>query len=87
METDIVFDPIPVGALGMDGIFTSPHEVSHFVEQFGRHTNSRALGLGHTWSLVRRGVEHLRAMILHMADLPETSSSVVISNSSDTSAV
>ncbi len=78
METDIAFDPIPVGALGMDGIMTSPHEVSHFVEQLGRYTNPRALG--HTWSLVRRGVEHLRARILHMADLPETASNMVVSS-------
>ena len=63
-------DPIPVGALGVDGIMTSPHEVAHFVKQSGRHTNPR--GLGHAWSLVSRGVERLWAMILHMADLPET---------------
>ena len=70
--TDIAFDPIPVAAFGMDGIVTSPHEVAHFIKQSGRHTNPR--GLGHAWSLVSRGVERLRAMILHMADLPETAS-------------
>ena len=78
METDIAFDPIPVDALDMDGVMTSPHEVSNFVEQISRHTNPRALG--HTWSLVRRSVEHLRAMILHLADLPETSSNMELSS-------
>ena len=77
VETDIAFDPIPVGAFGMDGIVTSPHEVAHFVKQSGRHVSPR--GLGHAWSMVRRGVERLRAMILRMADLPETMSNIAIS--------
>ena len=68
METEIALDPIALGALGMDGIMTSAHDVSHFVELFGRHINPRALG--HMRSLMRRGAERLRAMILHMAYLP-----------------
>ena len=44
VETDMVFDPIPVGAFGMDGIVTSPHDVAHFVKQSGRHTKSPRVG-------------------------------------------
>ena len=77
VETDMAFDPIPVGAFGMDGIMTSPHETTHLVKQSGRHVNPR--GLGHAWSLVSRGVERLRAMILRMADLLETGSNIVLS--------
>ena len=77
VETDIAFDPIPVGAFGMDGIVTPPHEVTHFVKQSGRHASPR--GLGHAWSLVSRGVERLWTMILHMADLPERCSNIVLS--------
>ena len=77
VETDIAFDPIPVGAFGMDGIMPSPHEVAHFVKQSGRHVRPR--GLGHAWSLVSRGVERLWTMILHMADLPERCSNIVLS--------
>ena len=80
VETDIAFDPIPVGAFGMDGIMTSPHEVAHLVKQSGRHANPR--GLVHAWSLVSRGVERLRAMILHMADLPEMGSNIALSGKS-----
>ena len=54
VEADIAFDPIPIGALGMDGTMTSPHEVAHFVKQSGRHANPR--GLDHAWSLVSRSV-------------------------------
>ena len=77
VETDIAFDPIPVGALGMDGIMTAPHEVAHFVKQSGRHANPR--GLDHAWSLASRGVERLWSMILHMADLPEKPSNIILS--------
>ena len=77
VEADIAFDPVPVGALGMDGIMTAPHDVAHFVKQTGRHANPR--GLGYAWSLVSRGVEHLRAMILRMADLPEMPSNIILS--------
>ena len=80
VETDIAFDPIPVGAFGMDGIVTSSHEVAHFVKQPGRHVNPR--GLGGAWSMLRRGVERLWAMILHMADLPERGSNIVLSGRS-----
>ena len=77
VETDIAFDPIPVGAFGVDGIVTPPHEVAHFVKQSGRHANPR--GLGHAWSSVSRGVERFQAMISHMADLPETGPNIVLS--------
>ena len=77
VETDIAFDPIPVGAFGMDGIMTSPHEVAHFVKQFGRHTNLRALC--YVRSLVSRGFGRLRMMILHKADLLETGPNIVLS--------
>ena len=78
VETDIAFDPIVVGAFGVDGIVTPPHEVAHFVRQSGRHTNPR--GLGHAWSLVSRGVERLWTMILHMVDLPKTASNIILSS-------
>ena len=55
VETDIASDPIPVGAFGMDGVVTPPHEDAYFVMQFDRHTNPR--GSGHVWSLVSRGTE------------------------------
>ena len=77
VEADVAFDPIPVGALGMDGIMTSPREIAHFVKQSGRHVNPR--GLGHAWSLMSRGVERLQAMISHMADLPEMGSNIMLS--------
>ena len=77
VETDIAFDSIPVGAFGMDGIVTPSHEVAYFVKQSGRHANPQ--GLGRAWSLVSRGVERSQAMILHMADLPETGSNIVLS--------
>ena len=80
VEANIASDPIPVGALGVDGIMTAPHEVAHFVKQSGRHTNPRELG--HAWSLVSRGVERLWTMILHMADLPETGSNIILSGRS-----
>ena len=44
VEADVALDPIAVGALGMDGIMTAPHEVAHFVKQSGRHTIPRGLG-------------------------------------------
>ena len=77
VEANMASDPIPVGAFGVDGIMTAPHEVAHFVKQSGRHTNPRELG--HAWSLVSRGVERLWTMILHMADLPETGSNIILS--------
>ena len=77
VETDIAFDSIPAGAFGMDGIMTSPHEVAHFVKQFGRHTNLRALC--YVRSLVSRGFGRLRTMILHMADLLETDPNIALS--------
>ena len=55
----------------------SPYEVAHFLKQSGRHTNPR--GLGHAWSLVSRGVERFQAMILQVADLPETVSNIALS--------
>ena len=78
VETDIAFDPVAIGALGMDGIVTPPHEVAHFVKQSGRHANPR--GLDHAWSLVSRGVERLWVMILRMADLPEMPSNIILSS-------
>ena len=77
VEAGIAFDPIAAGAFGMDGIMTPPHDVAHFVKQSGRHVNPR--GLGYAWSLVSRGAERLRAMILHMADLLETVPNIVLS--------
>ena len=55
----------------------SPHEVAQFVKQLEDIRNPR--GLAHAWSLVSRGVERLRAMILHMANLPETEPNIVLS--------
>ena len=77
VETEIASDPIPVGAFGVDRIVTPPHAVAHFVKQSNRHTNPR--GLSHAWSLVSRGAARLWAMILHMADLPETGRNIALS--------
>ena len=38
-EAGMAFDPIAVGALGMDGIMTSSHEAAHF----GRYANPRGM--------------------------------------------
>ena len=57
VETDIAFDPIPVGAFGMDGIMASPHEVAHFVKQSGRHKKSPRVG-----SCVELGGSRRRAL-------------------------
>ena len=56
VETEIAFDQILVSAFGMDRTMTSPHEGAHFIKQFDRYTNPRALG--HMWSLVSRDVEY-----------------------------
>ena len=79
VETDMAFDPIPAGAFGMDGVITSPHEVAHSVKQSGRRRHANSRELGNAWRLVSRVVERFQATILHMADLPETGSNIVLS--------
>ena len=77
LQAVMAVDPIAVGALGMDGIMTSSHEVAHFVKYFGRHMNLRRPG--HVRSLVSRGVGHFWTTILHMADLLETGPNIALS--------
>ena len=78
MKSDMAFNPIAVGAFGMDGIMTSSHEVTHFVKYFGRQADLPS-GLCYLRNLVSRNFGRLWTMIRHMADLLETGPDMVLS--------